>query len=69
MNTRMQFIDMVKAYLENNNIALIGPFKIGIEQTEDPRMLESKLLLSVTGEVKYVISSTGGSSHVFSIRH
>lgn len=51
----MQFLDTIKAYLEYNHIALIGPFTIDIQQTDDPRMLESKLILSLTGEVKYVI--------------
>ena len=54
-NTRMQFLDTIKAYLENNDIALVGPFTIEIQQPEDPRMHESRLLLSLTGEIKYVM--------------
>ena len=55
-STRVQFLDMMNSFLENNNISLIGPSTIDIQQTEDAGIHISKPLLSLTCEIRYTFA-------------
>ena len=51
ISTREQFLDMINLFLDDNNISLIGPSKIEIQQTEDAGMHVSKPFLSLICEL------------------
>lgn len=55
LSTRGQFLDMMNSFLENNDISVIGPSTIQIQQTEDAGMPISKPFLSLTCEIRYPI--------------
>ena len=52
----MQFLDMMNAFLERNDIALIGPSAIEIQQTQDAGIPDSKPFFSLTCEIRYAIT-------------
>ena len=55
-STRVQFLDMMNSFLESNDISLIGPSTIEIQQTEDAGIHISKPFLSLTCEIRCTIT-------------
>ena len=55
-STRVQFLDMMNSFLERNDISLIGPSTIEIQQIEDAGMHSSKPFFSLTCEIRCTIT-------------
>ena len=52
-STRLQFLDFINSFLENNNVSLIGSFRIEIQEAE-AGIDNSGPLLSLKCEIRYI---------------